>query len=180
MRYHSKVFQQWGGSMEESAFKTKVDLCRKRELPDLIHNSARQHAKYLIEQLLDVAAEKHEDVRLISGELRDDFYGDLVSLFEAVKSKGANVEILVLNNIPVEKNSLASWAKKQNALFRPRDCREPITAPHMLLVGERGHRFRLETDHAQAKAVASFNNPFMGEMLLSIYDQAKAQAALAA
>ncbi len=158
--------------MSESAFKEKVDRCKKENLPDLIDNAAWDHALYLFNSLLDVAADKKEKIRIISGTLNDKFYGKLLEKFKKAKRAGSEIEVLVTSpDANLDDNTFAKWVDTNGKLIHAKD--ESIPVPHMLVIGEQGQRFRLETDHSQTKAVASFNNPYMGEIVLDMYKNAK-------
>lgn len=157
---------------EKSAFDKKVDECRKDEKSDLIDNAAINHALYLFQNLFEVAAENEEKVRLVSGTLNNDFYSELTNKLEACIDKGVDVEVMLLNgDAEMEGNSFLDKVKeyaKGRVLTAKRGKNVP--GAHMLLIGDEAKRFRLELDHEQTKAIASFNNPSMGEALNVIYD----------
>lgn len=46
-----------------------------------------------------------------------------------------------------------------------------IDYPHFIVVGDKS--FRFETSHTQAKAVASFNNPYVGGSLKAVFEKLK-------
>lgn len=155
------------------SFEDKVDYCRKNDTNDLIDNAAWDHALYLFKSLLSVAAEQKEDVRIISGHLRSDFYGALSKEIEACIKSGSNINVYVLKDDLIIADHV--FAKQvhdyKNGNVTILSDKNNAGIPHMLLIGDEGKRFRLETDHAQTKAVASFNNKNMGKMLLNIYDE---------
>ena len=77
-----------------------------------------------------------------------------------------NVKLIVLNKIDLTGNAFykavaegGGVAYKSSADYR---------MPHFLLVGD--SQFRLELDHKQTKAVASFSNPAIGKILKSAFD----------
>ena len=154
------------------SFEDKVDYCRKNDTADLIDNAAWGHAQYLFKNLLAVAAEKKEDVRIISGHLRADFYESLSKEIGDCINSGAKIDIVVLqDDIDIEEHKFAELVNNyQNGNIIVLNDKDNAEIPHMLLIGGGGERFRLETDHSQTKAVASFNNEGMGRMLLNIYD----------
>lgn len=164
----------------KTAFEKKVDRCRKDETAELIDNAAWDHAIYLFKSLLEVAAEKKEKVRIISGSLNNEFYSTLSEELQRCIASGVEIEVLILDEtVDIDTNDFARMVKnhaKGAVLKVPQGS--PIGAPHMLVIGENGQRFRLEIDHSQTKAVASFNNADMGKSLLRIYENVKEQVQL--
>lgn len=161
--------------MKKSEFELKVDRCRKDDSSELIDNAAWSHAIYLFKNLLEVAAEKGEDVRLVTGSLNNEFYSSLNESLTKCMNNNAHIELVVLDgNTDLEGNVFADNVKQYlngNVITTP--VGYSLDASHMLLIGKNAERFRLETDHAQTKAVASFNNGNMGKTLLSIYENIK-------
>lgn len=160
----------------KSPFDLKVARCRAKNLPDLIENAAWDHAVTLFKELLGAAAENEEMVRVVSGTLNSQFYNELSDELDACIKAGVNIELIVLDgdadlvgNVFAEKIE----AYENGEAFKVAKANK-ISAAHMLLIGD-GRRFRLETDHEQTKAIASFNNGSMGESLLSIYNATKAK-----
>lgn len=157
------------------SFEEKVDYCRENLAPDLIENAAVDHALYLFKSLLSVAVSEKEPVRIVSGHLKSEFYDNLSDQLDQCIDAGVDIELLILNgNVHVNNSSFAS---KIDTYSHGKVYKAPkgyeLNAQHMLLVGDRAERYRLETDHEQTKAVASFNGPSMGETLLSTYRQLK-------
>jgi len=72
----------------------------------------------------------------------------------------------------LDTNKFAKELKKHNPAFltqKPEGSN--IKSAHFILVGDK--RFRAETDHDQAKAIASFNRESIGETLSEIFTQIK-------
>ncbi len=96
-------------SKDKSEFELKVDRCRKSNSSELITNAAWSHAIYLFRNLLEVAAAKHEDVRLVTGSLNDDFYAELEEPLNECINAGVDIEVVVLDgNADLEENIFAS------------------------------------------------------------------------
>lgn len=157
------------------SFEDKVDYCRRELAPDLIDNSAISHALYLFENLLSVSAEKKESVRLVTGDLRADFYDKLEGKVKACIRSNVNVDILILNgDADLENNKIAELIQgyDHGTVTKVKSGYE-LSAQHMLLIGETGLRYRLETDHEQTKAVACFNGESMGNLLIGTFNRLK-------
>jgi len=155
-------------------FEERVEKYRKQESETLIDNAAWDHAQLLFKNLLEVAAEKGEPVRIITGHMNNKFYSSLVKELQDCLDKGISVEAIITDapNIDLSTNQFARILKEKGALILAQKG-ESIVAPHMLLIGDKAQRFRLEVDHQQTKAVASFGNKSMGAMLISVYKNAK-------
>lgn len=162
-------------SKTNDSFELKVDNCRKNESDELIQNAAWDHAVYLFKNLLEVAAEKKESVRLISGHLNNKFYSELSDVLQKCIDANVKFELIVLDDeIDEQKNNFLQILQNyHNGEVYILPAGYKFSAPHMLLVGDKAKRFRLETDHSQTKAVASFNNSSVGESLLAIYADVK-------
>ena len=156
-------------------FEEKVNYCKSNLTNDIINNSAISHASYLFKALLSVASEKKEAVKIVSGSLNNDFYGDLLdSLQECINNK-VHIELIVMDGSASMTDS--KFCKLINDyefgdVYQARADLE-LEGPHMLLVGEYGQRYRLETDHAQTKAIASFDGDSTGELLIKAYATVK-------
>lgn len=162
-------------SKSDQSFEQKVLSCRNNESAELIQNAAWGHAVFLFENLLQVASEKKESVRLITGHLNNDFYSELSGELDKCIAADVLVELIVLDSEQglddnVFYNKIRGYSKG-SVITAPNGF--SMSAPHMLLIGDDARRFRLEVDHEQTKAVASFNNRGMGETLLSIYNEVK-------
>ncbi|HIJ23743.1 MAG: hypothetical protein HON68_11010 [Gammaproteobacteria bacterium] len=148
-----------------------IENARRNEQNLNINNASWEHAQMLFKNLLEVAAEKKEEVRLVSGHLNPDFYDKLTNEMRAVLDSGVPVELVVLDNSDKFKKgdllSLVSSHPKGKVITAPAGY-DLSSHPHFLLVGDR--RYRLETDHASTKAVANFGHPEMGKFLHDIYD----------
>jgi len=161
---------------QKTEFELKVDYCRQHLDSKLIDNTARGHyAAYLFKNLLEVAATEKDKVRIISGTLNASFYDQFREQIQACMDAGVEIELIVLDNPKaLDENAFVNDIKNySNGSVFTSPLNPVIGAPHMMLIGEKGQRFRLEVDHTQTKAVASFNNPHMGSTLLNIYRNAR-------
>lgn len=158
-------------------FKGKVDYCKTNLAPDIISNSDEDHALYLFKNLLDVAVEQNENVRIISGSMRPSFYNKLASKFDAIINAGLTIELLILqSDIKIESSLIAQKIEDyENGEVVQAPSGYALNAQHMLLIGDKGQRYRLEINHENTQATASFNssNMGMGELLISLFKNTK-------
>lgn len=153
-----------------SDFEKKVLVCRKSLTGDIIKNHSKGYALLLFENLLEVALEKQESVKVVSGSLDKDFYNKLVNKITPLLDKNIDVSVLVLGKLDSDGNEFAKLVREKGHL-RINTSNDKINCPHFILVGK--NRFRIETNHTSAQADASFNNEVLGKVLLNFYDEAK-------
>ncbi len=151
-----------------SNFEKKVLDCRNNLKCDIIKNDSKEYALILFENLLDVALEKTEDVKIVSGSLDKTFYNKLVQKINLLLDK-VQVTVFVLEDVDLSGNHFASAVTERGDL-RVNKTGKKINIPHFILVGDR--RFRIETDHNQAQADASFDDEALGKVLLNFYNEA--------
>jgi len=160
-------------SSNDKDFTNLVDNCSSKKLDTIIHNASKDHALYLFKKLMQ-SATPCEEIRILSGHLNAEFYGGLVEDLRECINKNCTVSIIVLNaTIDIAKNQFAKLANESGKLIiAPEGYGINIDKhPHFIVVGKRA--FRLETDHSQAKAIASFNEPEVAGTLISIFDRLK-------
>lgn len=146
-------------------FVKLVRYCRKRHDSKTIFNASFSHALVLAKNLLDCAKETGEPVRIVSGNLEKDFYEGLTEKIKELQ----DVEVIVLNpGSKISENSFVQELKKKEAkgesvkvIQASKDMSSKL--PHFILVGK--NKFRVETDHEHAKALACFNNSEVGGIL---------------
>ncbi len=156
----------------KDTFKKMVEECRKNESPKTIFNASKDHALVLFQELFTASIEHKEDVKIISGHLDDSFYNDLSIDLESCVGKGMAVEVIVLNDRDLSSNKFAKIIQNSDRCsITQLPTGNKISSAHFILVGN--SRFRAETDHDQAKAIASFNNPSVGETLTEIFASVK-------
>lgn len=153
--------------MNLSEFAKVVAESRKKESPRMIYNASIDHAKLLFTELIQDAIERKEDIRIVSGELNPTFYGALTDDATRALDKKITIKLIVLNpDIDLTKNPFVSiLLNKGGEVYK---AKSKLDMPHYILVGDK--RFRLELDHKQAKAVASFNNEGIGKTLKNNFD----------
>jgi hypothetical protein len=150
---------------------TKVLVeCRKKESTRMLHNASIEHAKVLFENLIDMGRELKEPIRIVSGKLNTEFYGQLTDKAEQALKENTPIELVVVDpDINLDDNPFANIIRESGGHVY--QTTEKIEYPHFILVGEK--RFRLETDHAQTKAVACFNNIEVGTFLHKMFNLLK-------
>jgi len=157
-----------GGSScdsDNSEFSKLVKKCRLNNLDRIIHNSSSEHAQYLIRQLIEEAADKGEPVKIVSGTLREDFYEGVERSAKKALDKKVPFEVLVLYPKPeadIDNNRFAKFISENGGTVNQAKSEELRHMSHFVLTGNR--RFRIETDHENAMAVANFNDPVVGSI----------------
>lgn len=149
-------------STTTSEFSKLVKYCRESLSNKLIYNASIEHAKELVKNLIEVAGERKEDIRIVTGHLHKDFYENLCDTIQDTLKKGVKVQLAVLNPDTNLTGHRFSDLIRDNGgeVFK---AKEEIKFPHFVLVHD--NRYRLETDHEQTKAVACFNDPRIGNFL---------------
>lgn len=162
-----KEQRTYEAGMVDQEFLKLVDECRRKQSSQMIHNASYEHAKVLFANLIQEAGDLKEDVIIVSGELHQDFYGSLTEETECALKKGVRVRLAVLSpGADMEQHPFVDLLRRYNAtIYTPSNS---LSIPHFILVGDK--RFRLETDHKQTKAVASFNNQQAGAVLKDIFE----------
>ncbi len=145
-----------------SEFVKLIQECRETKSTRLIYNASIEHARDLFVELFKEAEEIEGSVNIVSGFLTEDFYNQFSDTVKRIIAKGIPVRLAVLDpEVDLKKHAFATSIKDSGGKLFQSDRK--IKTPHYILVGDRG--FRLETDHDNAKAVASFNNPEIAKML---------------
>ena len=156
-----------------SDFKKLVAYCRKHDRTRTIWNASRDHATVLFEALIEEAVIQREDIKITTGNFDPAFYGLLKESIIGAMKKGVGVEVIVETpNVDLSGHPLAEAIKSQGGHVYTSRTKEDF--PHFILVGKSS--FRMETDHDQTKAMASFDNSIMGSFLLSNFDILKDRA----
>lgn len=158
--------------MADKSFAEFVEECRKKRSSRTIHNISKEHAAVIIKNLFQVAIEDKKNIKIVSGELDNEFYGALKDDIEVAMEKGCGVDLAVLNeHSNLDENSFASAIKshKNGIVSQGKSPMDPCY--HFVLVGDRS--FRVETDHRKTKAFASFDNPEVGGFLGGYFDMIK-------
>ena len=136
----------------------------------IIENASIEHALVIIECLLDTARRRKEEVRIVSGCLMDSFYSNLKEAVEGTMDAGASVSVAVLSKTEDELkgNSFYQAVKKHNNGQVHFVCDdEDLPTPHFVVTGDSG--YRIEVDDKKKKAMACFNDPLNGVLLVDIH-----------
>ncbi len=145
-----------------SEFAELIKELRKTKSSRLIYNASIEHAQDLFSELFKEAEETKGNVKIVSGILTEDFYGQFSDTVKRIIDQGISVQLAVLSpKVNLEKHVFATSILDRGGKVFQAD--EELDTPHYILVGDRG--FRLETDHNKTKAVASFNNPEVAKRL---------------
>lgn len=153
-------------------FEELVRRCVSENRDQVIHNASRSHARILFDALFRVAIRDNEPVRIVTGNLNDEFYRGLVGKAKECFAAGMKVEVVVLNaDADLKDNSFASVVKG-HALGSLWHMKETLSDyAHFVVVGN--HSYRFETDHLQAKAQANFNGASVGEVISARFSELK-------
>lgn len=148
-----------------------VEKKRKEKSTELIYNASIDHATVLMQQLFQVAIDEKKDVKIISGDLKNEFYEKLIVDIDKVFDAGCKVSLIILNsnNNNLDNNAFANACKNNKNGMLKQQTNDQIVCPHFMLVGNEA--FRLETDHEQSKATACFMNQEIGSILDKSFDE---------
>lgn len=153
------------------AFKilVKTSYDNREKGGQIIHNASRSHAKILFEQLFDSAIESGEDMRIVSGNLDDAFYEVLTTRVKECLDSGVKVSLSIIDkgfNIKGSRFAQAVESHENGSVYLTHVV--DIKAAHFVTVGD--SQYRLEVDHAEAKAIANFNDTSVGKTLMNAFD----------
>ncbi len=154
-----------------------VKFHRKKESGAVLENLSNAHAKILFENLLEVAAEKGEKVYIYSGTLNKEFYEQLT---KTIKSTMEKSDVFVAVAKPREKNQVANNAFAEAVKSGGGELKEGAESfmgedfPHFILVGN--NRYRFEKDDTTKEAIACFNDPRLGGLLVQAGEKLMAGA----
>ena len=83
-------------------FEKIVSKCQKYGINKDIENSAWKHALTLFKYLFKEAAEKKQNVSIVTGSLNNDFYNELFysshEYLQQLKENGKKIDIVVLSD----------------------------------------------------------------------------------
>lgn len=153
-------------------FNELVAYCRRKDRKRLIHNASIEHAEVLFKALFDEAVQSKEDVYIVSGELKEDFYERLKESAKKVFDAGKTIELAVLNekgkDIDLKKHAFSSFImEKGGKVYKT----SSFKFPHFIVVGS--NKYRLETDHSQGRAIACFDDNSIGSLLKKSFELLK-------
>lgn len=157
--------------MSETAndsFVRMVKRLARRGSDQIIENASIEHARVIIECLLDEALKRKEEVRIASGRLEESFYSKLTGKAKEALTAGSTVDVVVLDadREHLKENSFCravQGSSRGNVYF----VHDEDLTPHFVVTG--GRRYRVEVDDARKKAMACFNDDSNGKMLVDIH-----------
>ena len=134
------------------------------------------HALEIVRHLFLSARRHHEDVRIVSGGLFDEFYRELVEDARTALDH-VRISIIVVSKTCEELNGngfygLVNKHKNGRVLFLPKGTTD---MNHFILVGD--SRYRIEIDDSKTTAFACFNDEAFGTHLSSIYESLESHVA---
>lgn len=157
------------GEDTENGFVELVKDCYEKKRSRIIHNASIEHAKVLFQYLFTAATDGRKEVEIVSANLNKEFYGALVTDAQGALDKGCKVSLIVLDPETDISDNLFANTVNNHTMGKVWKSQELLKAPHFILVGD--NQFRLETDHAQTKAMASFNNKEVGSFLKECFGE---------
>ena len=149
-------------------FRALVTRAQQSKSPKIITNASLSHAAVLVEKLLKTADEDKLPIRIVSGCMASSFYEQFCGKFKDLLGKGLQIRALVEDDSCLDgSHSICEEIRshKNGSVLQLPDVGG---CPHFILVGDRV--FRLETNHDLKSAKASFDDPVIGKMLLSLFD----------
>ncbi len=156
------------------AFLDLIRTYKKKRCSCEIINNSFNNAVSLSNELLILAGDKQEDVRIVTGSLPDVFYDQLVPGLHYCMVKGSKIEVLVL-----DANAITIRSSFRRALERYKfdviqsEMPLPKNLPHFMLVSDR--RYRLRSDGSKQGAIGNFNDKKLGRKLLALYETLRQQ-----
>lgn len=148
-------------------FSKAIEECRRRESTRILENASIEHAKELFVNLIDEGRVRKEPIAIVSGDLNQDFYGQLVDGARKALAENTKITLLITNpSFQIDNHPFAQAIHQGGGKVYKATTKTEI--PHFIVVGDK--RFRVETDHAQAKAKACFNNSVVGKILRKLFD----------
>ena len=149
-------------------FERMVKECAAKRSPRIIKNASTAHAVIIISHLLSIAREEKEDVRIVSDFLDKSFYSTLVDQAREVLQDSVPIRIAVLNGSreAMQGNGFYNAiADDQNGEVRFVENKKSMP---FVVVGT--SRYRTEINYGGIEALASFNDPVIGEGLVGLYE----------
>jgi hypothetical protein len=148
-----------------------VEECRKGLISRKISNASIEHAYVLFDNLLTLAIESKQQVRIVTGCLEEPFYEKIVDKVKKVMDAGIRVDIIALcNKEALQHKSLAeAVGNHTNGSIKIRTSDEEYNQQHFILVGDKS--YRIEFSNKDKIAEANFNNELVGEFLLDRFKE---------
>ena len=148
-------------------FDKVVKDARKVKKYRIIHNASKSHALTLFKNLLEEAKETHEDIKIVTGSLDAEFYGQLTDNLRKCLDAGVKCEVIVAKEIDIASNEFAKLLDSHEHGNIYMGSMEPVQAPHFIVVGN--NKYRFEVDDETSKAIANFNDDAVGSTLVGVF-----------
>jgi hypothetical protein len=147
-----------------------VAECRKDLISRKISNASIEHAYVLFENLLTLAIDNKQPVKIVTGCLEEPFYKNIANKIKDVLDSGNRVDIIVLcSKDKIQDKSLAKMVSEhKNGSVKILSTEEAYHQQHFILVGDRS--YRIEFSDEDKIAEANFNNELVGEFLQYQFD----------
>lgn len=160
-------------------YKKIVDDCCKKDSDAIINNASVDHAFVLVDNLLKKAAEKHEQVKIVSNELWEPFYNELTDQIQDCFANNCKVSVIVLSDtFDKSASAFAKKIEKNGGELIIAKNKKSMELPNFLVVG--GKRFRFEKNKDTKEAVACFNHEGVGHDLEEAFEEIKAKVIIPA
>ena len=128
-----------------------------------ISNGSIGNAKVLVNYLFRYSLEKKQDVKIITGSLKEELYSPFTNLIKEILEKN---EVKVISETGYKTNGFFNKIKNSiNGDIKILNKK----LPHFSLVGKRA--YRLETNDEIKLAIGSFNRSPVGEHLSEIFNR---------
>ena len=127
-------------------------------------NRSIYHARHVLSELLELGLTLKEPVYIVSGALNDYCYNDLAKFVAQYDKLGLGINVWVTDVDPDEIDNDFASALRESTNCTLQKCNETDRdMPHFAVLGDTV--YRLETEHKNAKAIFSFNDPSLGKRL---------------
>jgi hypothetical protein len=159
-------------------YRELVEKLVKNNSETRISNGQSAHAAILIENMFRHA---NSDIRIYSGDLNNEVYNGKTVIQAAIKflkKSGTSLKILLQNKRDAQwfnsHELIKAIAEQKAELMGSFDIRiaEGVYATneahHFAVMDDKG--FRYEIDHANCKAIASFNEPGSAKKMVEVFD----------
>ena len=163
-------------------YREMVDRYFKDMDGENFQNHSIFHAWYVFKKILEYAHRKQQDVAIMSGTLRADFFNALVGDFKKILEAGNSVRVIVTEDLDRGSEGHANEiidvltksakgkiyvAKKQQD--QEDKSGERYSLPHLLVCAD-GGCYRLETNTKSHSSIVAFGDHEFGGMLCAFFN----------
>jgi len=151
-------------STSDKTFEDAVTRARKNRSQKVMTNRSILHARHVISELLQLGLEEKHEVFIVSGTLNESCYDPLTKYVPKYDAIGLPIVCWVTDISVTEAiGSFAQALKNSKCSSLHQIPFKNGSPPHFIVVGQVA--YRLETDHASAQAILSFNDPGLATSL---------------